>query len=159
MILKKCNCSYCTNLVEYGINYCKEHEPKKKRNYRKYNEGLNNKDRYKEYRKYRTDIQEQDFYNSDTWKAIRRKVIADCLGMDLIEYYLFNRIVQGEIVHHIIEIKSDWNKRFDINNLFFLTKENHNKVHSKMNISNQMQYEVIKMLKDFKIRFKEEFKL
>ena len=69
----------------------------------------------------------------------------------------FNRIVQGEIVHHIIEIKSDWNKRFDINNLFFLTKENHNKVHSKMNVSNEMQYEVIKMLKDFKIKFKEEF--
>ena len=144
MLLKKCNYYNCNKLVDYNVKYCELHKD-------------TDKERYKEYKANRTDHKEQRCYGSKEWKIAREKAICFSFGLDLIELYLNNRIVKGETVHHIIEIKEDWNKRLDINNLFYLTQENHLKVHAKMNESKRNKEYIINMLMQLKERFKNEY--
>ena len=146
MLLKKCNYYNCNKLVDYNVKYCELHKD-------------TDKERYKEYKANRTDQKEQGFYGSKEWKIAREKAIHFAFGLDLIELYLNNEIDEGETVHHIIPIKTDWNKRLDINNLFYLTQENHCKVHSLMNESKENEKYIINMLMQLKERFRKEYLL
>lgn len=38
-------------------------------------------------------------------------------------------IEQANIVHHVIEVKEDWSKRLDIDNLVSVCHSCHNKIH------------------------------
>lgn len=40
-------------------------------------------------------------------------------------------ITEGNTVHHIVEVKDDWNKRFDWDNLQVVCKECHNRIHGR----------------------------
>ncbi len=53
---------------------------------------------------------------------------AKCNGLDLYDFYINKRITYGAICHHIVPIKDNWNKRLDLDNLIYLSKENHNKI-------------------------------
>lgn len=108
--------------------YCSYHQDKVNKQER---------ERYKEYSKRRREDKEQkkyqDFYNSNDWKRIRDAEISICNGIDIIEYYRTGKVVQGERVHHIIELDEDWNCRLDINNLIYLTEQNHRRIHAEYN--------------------------
>lgn len=41
-------------------------------------------------------------------------------------------IEHGEVVHHIVPLVDDFGKRFDYNNLIYLTESNHRKIHNIM---------------------------
>ena len=50
------------------------------------------------------------------------------LDLDKIDVYLYmtqGRVVPADTVHHIVPLKSDWNKRLDINNLMSLHHDTH----------------------------------
>lgn len=151
MALKKlCSYSGCNTLVDYGTKYCNKHKTK-------------DKDRYKDYRRNRLQDKEekarQDFYNSLEWKNIRDLVIKKCFGIDIVEYYRTGQIIMGYTVHHIVELKDDWNKRLDINNLIYLSQENHIKIHKMMEKSKEEKDKVVEMLLQVKARFEREFGL
>ena len=64
------------------------------------------------------------------WKRLRESVLSrdnylcqDCLAS--------NRLVAAEEVHHIIEVKEDWNKRYEEDNLISLCKSCHRKRHTR----------------------------
>lgn len=127
MALKKlCSWRGCNKICNAQDKYCNYHQDKFNKQER---------ERYKEYSKRRREDKEQkkyqDFYNSSDWKRIRDAVISICNGIDIIEYYRSGKVVQGERVHHIIELDEEWNCRLDINNLIYLTEQNHRKVHSE----------------------------
>ena len=64
------------------------------------------------------------FYNSAEWSRVRQRV----LDLDKIDVYLYmtqGRVVPADTVHHIVPLKSDWNKRLDINNLMSLHHDTH----------------------------------
>ena len=116
----------CKKLVEKGINYgyCDEHKDfgeQKIEEAKKY--------RYAQYDKTR-DKKLVNFYHGTKWKQLRDYVLArdnylcqDCLDS--------NRLIAAEEVHHIIEVKDDWSKRYDKDNLVRLCKSCHRKRHRK----------------------------
>ncbi|WP_455796641.1 hypothetical protein [Clostridium butyricum] len=125
-IYKQCSWHGCTKIINEGDRYCQYHMKK----YRQQEH-----ERYKEYdlrrKKDENKSIAKQFYNSQAWQRIRDVVIYDCFGMDILEFYRVGRIVQGERVHHIKELEEDWNSRFDVNNLIYLTEKNHRIVHSQ----------------------------
>lgn len=149
-IKKLCSYSGCNVLVDYGTKYCDKHKTK-------------DRDRYKDYRKSRLRDEEekarQEFYNSVEWKNIRDLAIRKYFGIDILEYYKTGQIIMGYTVHHIVELKDDWNKRLDINNLIYLSQENHVKIHKLMERSKEDKYKVVEMLLQVKARFEREFGL
>lgn len=125
---KKCSKTGCTKIVNHEAIYCDYHQKKwEDKERERYKEYSNRRRRNKEQRKY------QEFYNSAEWKRIRETVIADYYGIDILEYYRTGKIIQGERVHHIIELSEDWNSRLDIFNLIYLTEQNHRRVHEEYN--------------------------
>lgn len=119
------------------------------------------KEKYKEYKRRRMHNEEQKkfqkFYSSKQWRMIRELAIDDTLGIDVISYYKFNRITQGEIVHHIVEVSEDYNKRLNRDNLIYLTASNHKFVHKEYCKGNKEKMQ--ELLLDLKCRFMEEFGL
>lgn len=121
----------CKQLVEKGLNngYCDSH---KEFGQQKIEESK--KIRYAEYDK-RRDKKLVAFYNGIKWRRLRDFILSrdnylcqDCLKQ--------NDIAAAEEVHHIIEVKVDWSKRYEQDNLVSLCKSCHRKRHGKYQISN-----------------------
>jgi len=62
-------------------------------------------------------------------------------------------------VHHIVEIKEDWNKKLLISNLIYLTNSNHMYVHSMYNKSDKDKTKIQELLIELLDRFNKEFKV
>lgn len=147
MALKKI-CAYagCNRLVDYGITYCgehkKEHEKKQKL-------------RHNEYKQNRQDKEEQAFYSTDAWILTRDDVKGKYKGLCLYSYYVLNEIVFCDMVHHIVELKEDWDLRLDEDNLIPLSASVHQIIHAMYR--NGRREEAQRLLRDLKIRWEKEF--
>ncbi|AJA49540.1 hypothetical protein CPAST_c34790 [Clostridium pasteurianum DSM 525 = ATCC 6013] len=117
------------------------------------------KEYYNKYRKNRTDIKEQKFYRSDSWIRIKDSVKARQLGMDIYEYMTTGLVIQAEMYHHIVEVKDDWNKRLDSDNLIGLTKGNHVYIHSLYNKDEDIRKQTQKILFNMLDKFYKKFDL
>ncbi|MCR6515815.1 hypothetical protein M4I33_13140 [Clostridium sp. LY3-2] len=152
MLLKLCSYHGCKKIVKDGVSYCEYHS-------KKYN--LEQKKRYKEYKNRRMHNEEQkrfqSFYNSDAWRRLRDVAAKSTLCIDVIEYYKYNKIVQGERVHHIVELSDDYNMRLNIDNLIYLTEKNHRIVHREYNKGNKVKMQ--ELLLNLKLKFIEEYEL
>lgn len=151
-IKKLCSWYGCTKIIEKGKVYCNLHQNKWE---------LKEKVRYKEYQSRRRKDKEQrkfqNFYNSDDWKRIRESIISSCYSIDILEYYRTGKIVQGERVHHIVELEDDWNSRFDIYNLIYLTERNHRRVHVEYSKGEKDKKAMQKILFDLLDKFIKDF--
>ena len=100
MPLKKI-CPKCHRIIDAGQTYCDEcimkREVEKVSNNRHYDKYLRNK-------------QSTAFYHSGEWISLRQVVISRYKGLDIYAYYIDNKIVYAEMVHHIIELEEDWNR-------------------------------------------------
>ena len=119
-----CKVSHCKQLVDYSKLYCATHEhigiKRKQEQADRYNERVRNNEYNKQYTK---------FYQSSVWKQTRMtKLLAQPLCEECLKH---NNVTQGQIVHHIIEIRDDWDKRVDQNNLETICRECHNKHHKR----------------------------
>ena len=83
----------------------------------------------RKYDKTRRDKKSKDFYNSSSWDKTRVFVLNKYNGLDLYEYYVNHCIVYAQTVHHIIELRENWSRRHDIENLIPLTNSNHKRIH------------------------------
>lgn len=113
--------------------------------------------RYKEYDKDKINSKEKKFYSSDQWNKVKDKAKELYKSIDIYSYYVANKIEDGQTVHHIIPIKAEWEKRFDLDNLIYLTESNHRTIHNRMD--NGEYYDVINELKELISKFKKEFNL
>lgn len=120
-ILKQCSHRGCSKIIDSNLKHCDYHS-------KKYEE--HNKKRYKEYKLRREDKAEQKFYNTDEWKRIRAACISLQNGIDIVEYYRTGKVVQAEAYHHIEELKDNWERRLDVDNIIGLTERNHRRVHA-----------------------------
>lgn len=100
----------------------------------------------------------QDFYSSKDWLRVRQVVISDCVGVDILEYYRTGRIVGGERVHHIVELSEDFNCRFDVSNLIYLTEQNHRRVHVEYDKGAKEKAKMQKVLFSLLEKFNKELK-
>ncbi|MET3109742.1 HNH endonuclease [Salinicoccus halitifaciens] len=115
-IKKRCNEVGCRELIERRETYCEKHK------------GVVDK-RYNDYRN-KYDREYISFYRSPSWRKKRKEALRrdnwickDCEQAGLYQI--------AEEVHHIIEVKDDWKKRLDIDNLVSLCKLCHNKRHNR----------------------------
>ncbi len=89
----------------------------------------NRKQSNRVYKANRSDTEEQKFYWSKEWKRVKATVKARDLGVCSLCRAKENRFVNANVVHHITELKEDWNLRLNPNNLICLCNSCHNKVH------------------------------
>lgn len=124
MSLKK-TCPRCGALIDFNKIYCdacqKEVDELQKKQDRKYNAEV----------RFVRDKQYHEFYNSPEWQQVRNAAIArdhalcqDCLKQHIIKPY--------DVVHHIVPIKDNWNKRLELDNLVCLCESCHQERHKKM---------------------------
>ena len=90
------------------------------------------RDRHKRYNKTRyneDNIDYTTFYNSTAWKRTREQALIR--DMYLCQQCLKDGIVNDKqlIVHHKIEIKEDWGKRLELENLETVCTQCHNRIH------------------------------
>ena len=81
--------------------------------------------RHMEYNRIRRDKKAAAFYVSADWRRTRAAALCLYDGMDMYAYYIQHRIATADMVHHIVEIGEDWEKRLDMANLFPLSNSNH----------------------------------
>lgn len=124
MALKKL-CPRCNKLIEYWERHCAACAVKVEEQQAQ---------RHKVYDKYVRHSKENriyaEFYHSKEWEQTRAHVINLYSGIDLYAYYILKKIVPATTVHHIRELKEDWDIRLDLDNLFPVSENNHKRIHA-----------------------------
>jgi 5-methylcytosine-specific restriction protein A len=94
----------------------------RKANTKRYNQDIRYNSRNKEY---------TSFYNSTAWRKLRQQVLIrdNYLCQKCLEQGVVND--KNLIVHHKIELKRDWSKRLDMENLEAVCFSCHNKIHGE----------------------------
>lgn len=144
MLFKFCRCGKKILIEEKYCNKCKEEIEK------------SNRKRYKRYKDNRTDIKEQQFYNSSEWKSKREYILGKYSYIDIYAYYTEGVIIPADTIHHIVELKDNWDKRLDSFNLLCCSKESHQEIHKKYKDNKS---KIIKELNEMLEKFREEFEI
>ncbi|AQL56425.1 HNH endonuclease [Abyssicoccus albus] len=111
---KQCNHSSCRTLIPFDEQYCEKHIHLKQESNQKYDFIRNREDR--EYRK---------IYQSGRWKKLRHQALVrdGFMCQKCLDIGIYNR---AEVVDHIIELKDDISRAFDMDNLQSLCVKHHN---------------------------------
>lgn len=118
MALKK-ECK-CGRIIDYSDKCCPNCEDKMKEN---------KKDSQRYYDK---NIRNQDskaVYHSIQWDYLTTQCKVKFKGLDIYSYYVLDKIEYGYICHHVEEITVNKDRQYDITNLIYLSKSNHNIIH------------------------------
>ena len=112
---RKCNKINCNELIDFKETYCNKHK-----------ELINQSN--KDYERYRTERDKTyiKFYQSREWKNLRKSVMLEQDGLCQ-ECLRQGYYKAGKIADHIIELKDDWDKRLDKDNIEILCHSCHNK--------------------------------
>lgn len=113
MLWKRCRCG---ELIPQGMKVCEACTV---------GSSSGQMSRHMEYNMYRRDKKAAAFYVSGNWRKMRDYMLKMYDGLDLYAYYVQHRIVTADMVHHIVELEEDWNRRLDPENLFPLSNGNH----------------------------------
>lgn len=136
MLKKICRCGKIIPQTKFICDECEV-----KSGYRK-------REGYKNYKSKRTDIKEQKFYNNNKdWAITRQAVISRDNGLCLL-CESNNKHNYVDEVHHIVELKEDWSRRYDMNNLISLCKRCHFHVHKKYNRDDKSKKEMQDKLRE-----------
>ena len=96
------------------------------------------KKRHEEYDKTRRNKESAKFYHSSAWDIMRKVIKGKAHGLD--EYQLAEgRIVKGTLLHHIIPVEDDENKRMDPDNLIFIADKTHKFIHEEYKNGNKIK--------------------
>lgn len=148
--LRPCKKTGCPNLTRDKLGYCEEHKHISKEIKAKRDKYYNKHIRTKEDKRY------TQFYNSIAWKKVRESALRIYHGIDIYDYYTNNKITLATTVHHIEELKDNWDKRADLNNLFPVSEANHNVIHALYKKDKLGTQELLKSMLE---RFREEFNI
>lgn len=86
-------------------------------------------ERHKEYDRFKRDRKASAFYHSRDWVRLRDHIMMLAGGVDLFELHENQRLVEADVVHHIIELEEDWSRRLDAGNLIPLSHQSHVRIH------------------------------
>jgi hypothetical protein len=105
------------------MKFCDECTRQYKEKMKKYQADYDKNVRRKKDKKY------TDFYQSQMWLRFRSSVLNYFNGIDVYEYYKTGKLVPAETIHHIIELRDDFNLRLEFKNVIPLSKRNHSIIH------------------------------
>lgn len=145
--LRPCKYYGCPNLTRDKSGYCGSHL---------YIQEEKERQRQKHYNAYSRDKKNQSFYNSKDWIKIRNHTLTLYNGIDIYTYYADEEIVIANTVHHVVELKEDWDKRLDIENLMPVSEGSHREIHQ---LYLEDREGTQKLLFDMLERYKKEFNI
>lgn len=105
--LHLCNKAGCTSLTRE--RYCSKHK----------------EEYYTRYNRERTDTKYVAFYKTPEWEVAR----AMAMARDRYQCVMCRArgvVTRATMVHHIVPVKKDWDKRLDLDNLMSLCESCHN---------------------------------
>lgn len=102
--------------------------------------------------------EEKKFYKSRAWQSMTDIVKSKFNFIDIYSYYILNKIEVGKVVHHIIPLDEDFNKRLSLDNLIYLTEKNHRTIHNLMKKSPEDKEYVQQLLLALIEKFNTDFK-
>ena len=143
MGLKKyCKCGRLIDAAEECCEFCRpERERVRLEQQKKYN-------RYKR--------QDAEFYKTKDWEEVRATVLAKYNYLDLYEYFINDKVVSANVVHHIEELKNNKDLGMDLNNLIPLSHKTHKKIHKLYNNKDKQQ-ETKELLKNILLKAEQLF--
>lgn len=112
-------CPRCGKIIEYNQHHCSNCDKFYQKSRSRYNKNYDIK----------RDSRYKVFYNSMEWRGKRDYILTRYKYIDLYEYYINNRLVQANTIHHIIEVREDWEERLDDYNLIPVSSSTHDKIH------------------------------
>lgn len=122
-----------------------------------YNSVCSCKNSHKDSNIYKKD-DEKKFYSSKRWQNLVEITRNKFHHLDIYSLYERDIIEKGQVVHHIIPIDDDFEKRFSLDNLIFLTEKNHRHLHNLMKKDGLTKKNVQEILFSLIDRFENEFK-
>lgn len=143
MGLKKyCKCGRLIDAAEECCEFCRpERERVRLEQQKKYN-------RYKR--------QDAEFYKTKDWEEVRATVLAKYNYLDLYEYFINDKVVSANVVHHIEELRNNKDLGMDLNNLIPLSYKTHKKIHKLYNNKDKQQ-ETKELLKNILLKAEQLF--
>jgi hypothetical protein len=79
--------------------------------------------------------QAADFYRSRAWRIMRARMIDVFDRIDVLAYYTEGAILAPTMVHHLVELEDDWDRRMDPFNLIPLAGSTHARVTARYKAS------------------------
>lgn len=146
MALKKI-CPMCGTIMSYDSEDC-NNKCKEKRN----------KLRNQDYDLYNRDKESTKIYKSKQWGKLTQQCKSRFNGLDIYQLYKYNKIVKGELSHHIKEVKEDKNRVYDISNLIYVSNKSHAEIHTAYKKSKEDKLAMQAYLFKIVQRYKEEYK-
>lgn len=122
-----------------------------------YNAICSCKARYKTNSDSYKDDKEKRFYKSKDWQNTTNIIKNKFNYLDIYSYYVLGQIEKGQVVHHIIALDEDFNKRLSLSNLVYLTEKNHRIIHNLMKKSYKDKEEIQQLLFSLIKRFDIDF--
>lgn len=108
----------------------------------------------KKYNKYKR--QDAEFYKTKDWEEVRATVLAKYNYLDLYEYFINDKVVSANVVHHIEELRNNKDLGMDLNNLIPLSHKTHKKIHKLYNNKDKQQ-ETKELLKNILLKAEQLF--
>jgi hypothetical protein len=146
MLKHLCPYQGCKEIIPITQSYCDVHSKTEANRQGEYDKSI----RYTKDKKY------HDFYLSKEWKAMKPYIARKYKGLCLYSYYIDHKIVQADMIHHIEELKENWDKRLDEENLFPLSNSAHSKI-SVIYKDKVKREQMQRLLSELLDRWKEEF--
>jgi len=100
--------------------------------------------------KKRTDNQ---MYKTSKWQTLRLVILNKYNYVCLYSFYVERKIIQANIVHHIIEVSEDESKMYDEDNLIPLSYKAHQEIHDRYRISLKEKLKTIDLLRQIKMKW------
>lgn len=135
MILKMC--TRCHTIIDRNKRMCDKCLEKAERI---------EKNRMKQYDRERANNKEVKFYNSKEWKGTRFSVLDRDTYKCIVCYKKEKRIVKADAIHHIEEIKENWDRRVDKDNLICVCDTCHKNIHAAYNRDKQTKIKIQEQL-------------
>lgn len=104
------------------------------------------KDRHKEYDKYRRDRRSKQYYNSREWEVVREHVLQLDEGIDVYVYMTQGIVIRADTVHHIVQLKENWNLRSNEDNLISLNHDTHSMIEQQYRKNKNEMQEALKAM-------------
>lgn len=143
MALKKyCAHVGCNRLIDISKVYCPIHS-------------RTNAERNAEYDRTQRDRRAKTFYNSKEWSIARATALARDTGIDIYLYITEGRVVPATMVHHIKELREDYTKRCDLDNLISVSESTHEGVIKQAYSSNETKKDMQRLLRQCIKKYKQ----
>lgn len=95
----------------------------------------------KYYNKYKRNKERQRFYQSKAWGEARSLALKRDNYL-CVQCFKAGTIKQADVVHHIVEVKDDFTKALELDNLESCCHKHHNAVHKKRSEQQEKRVEV-----------------